>query len=501
MFLFGVANWLSIWLTPIWMLGVGAAIGLLALLVLWILLLVVNRRAAITASSMLWEGPTLPIFVVALLLTVFGVAGWFLASDRQEILSSLQRLPFVGTQELQVSLPASTDEASDPTVVDVGSAFRGDEFRSITINANADLILTIPGDEEQPDIRWPITGGEEFSKQRGIDISFETYGQQAIQLKAQNVGDRDTVASVQLATSPKHPQVNAVAITAISVFGFFALYWLLNWLFPKASAIALATAKSEMTQPQFFLLIGLGIFLLLLFLFIPYHTFGEDIKVLKDSGLTLIMVFAIFSAVWAASNSISEEIEGRTAITVLSKPISRRQFILGKFLGISWSTAVMFVLLGVWLLIIVSYKPIYDARETANTSPTWQACQVEMARTVPGLVLAFFETLVFAAIGVAISTRLPLLANLVICFAIYAFGHLTPLLMQSGADQFENVKFMAQFIATLLPVLDQFNIAPAIASGIAVPLSYMGMAAVYCFLYCAVMLLLALALFEDRDVG
>ena len=161
------------------------------------------------------------------------------------------------------------------------------------------------------------------------------------------------------------------------------------------------------------------------------------------------MVFAILQAVWGASTSLSEEIEGKTALTVLSKPIGRRQFVLGKFLGISWTLVVMFVLLGVWLLIIVAYKPIYDARETANTDPTWQECHMETMRTVPGLVLAFMESVVFAAISVAIATRLPFLANFVICFAIYAFGHLTPLMVQSGEGQLEMVNFMARFIATL----------------------------------------------------
>ena len=67
---------------------------------------------------------------------------------------------------------------------------------------------------------------------------------------------------------------------------------------------------------------------------------------LKDSGLTTIMVLAILVAVWTASVSVADEIEGRTALTLLSKPISRRQFVLGKFLGIVWPILLMFVVLG-----------------------------------------------------------------------------------------------------------------------------------------------------------
>ena len=320
-------------------------------------------------------------------------------------------------------------------------------------------------------------------------------------LSVRNESDEPARVVFRAMTAPLHPQTGTVYVTMVATVVLFLLYLIMQWTMPKTGAIALATAKSEMAQPLFAILLGLGAFALGVFLFIPYHTFGEDIKVLKDSGLTLIMVFAIFHAIWAASNSVAEEIEGRTALTVLSKPIGRREFILGKFFGISWSTAVLFVLLGVWLLVIVAYKPIYDARESANTSPTWQECHLEMVRTVPGLFLAYLETLVFAALGVAISTRLPMLANIMICFAIYAFGHLTPLLVQGSTGQLENVAFVARFIATILPVLDHFNSQAAVAAGVGVSYSYLLMATLYCALYCTIAMLLALVLFEDRDVA
>jgi ABC-type transport system involved in multi-copper enzyme maturation permease subunit len=272
-------------------------------------------------------------------------------------------------------------------------------------------------------------------------------------------------------------------------------------LFPKTAAVAMSTSKSQIAQPLYWILLMLGVTLLVLFIYIPYYTFGEDIKVLKDSGITLILVFAVLQAVWAASTSVEDEIEGKTALTVLSKPIGRRPFLLGKFLGISWTSAVFMTILGACLVVVLAYKPIYDARETAETDPVWQEAHAEVMRAIPGLVLAFMETLVFISISIAISTRLPLLANMTICFAIYAFGHLTAQLVQSGEGQLENVKFMAQFIATVLPVLDHFTIQAAIARGIDVPISYIATVGAYCALYCVMALLIALVLFEDRDLA
>ena len=101
----------------------------------------------------------------------------------------------------------------------------------------------------------------------------------------------------------------------------------------------------------------------------PYNTFGEDVKMLKDEDMTLIKVLAIVLALWTASVSIADEIEGRTALTVLSKPIGRRQFIVGKFLGILGPVAILFFVLGAIFLATVSYKVSYDARESSHARP------------------------------------------------------------------------------------------------------------------------------------
>lgn len=270
---------------------------------------------------------------------------------------------------------------------------------------------------------------------------------------------------------------------------------------PKVAAIMTTTAKEGAAQPLFFVILGIGAFLLVLFPFIPYNTFGEDIKVLKDSGLTLVMILAIILALWTASLSIADEIEGRTALTLLSKPIGRRQFILGKFLGILVPVALLFVILGVLFLGTVSYKVVYDAREHSQNAPTIENCRIAMFQIVPGMVLSFLETVVLAAISVAISTRLPILANLIISCSIYVVGHLVPLLAQTSEGKFEIVKFFGQFIAVVLPVLDNFNVQAAVATGRPVPLAYLGWALVYCVLYSTFALVAALFLFEDRDLA
>src|SRR5690606_15726237 len=98
--------------------------------------------------------------------------------------------------------------------------------------------------------------------------------------------------------------------------------------------IALATSKSEMAQPLYVVLLAIGAVAMVLFMIVPFNTLGEDIKLLKDSGMTLIMVLGLIQAVWSAGTSVADEIEGKTALTVLSKPVSRRSFLVGKYAGI-----------------------------------------------------------------------------------------------------------------------------------------------------------------------
>jgi ABC-type transport system involved in multi-copper enzyme maturation permease subunit len=292
-----------------------------------------------------------------------------------------------------------------------------------------------------------------------------------------------------------------VAGTVIAIAVLFAVAFLLRLLVPKLAAIASTTTKEGLSQPLFYLLLCIGAFLLLLFVYIPYNTFGEDTKVYKDQGLTLIMVMSVCFAVWTASVSIAEEIEGRTALTLLSKPIGRRQFILGKFLGVIGPVFILFVVLGALFLGDIPLKLVYDARESVQSKPTIAQCGAEIVQLLPGMVLAFLETLVLTSIAVAISTRLPILANLVICGSIYVLGHLGPLLVSAGVGQFEMVPFVGQLLATILPVLDHFNIYAAISAGKEVPWSYVGWATLYCGLYTSVAMLVALLLFEDRDLA
>ncbi|MFO7906986.1 MAG: hypothetical protein R6U98_30295 [Pirellulaceae bacterium] len=504
-------------LTPLWLLGVGLLGGMVLVAIFWAVLSFVSRATRVLAlqraAGEMWlsirEGVLLHVLIVASVFVAITILGTFSLRPLREsakILSSLPRLGEVGTFPRTVTIEGTPSGGPDEIVVppakEIPIQFRGEEMVALRVESSETISISHDPEADMDTLDSKnVTGGEPWSWQKRPN-SPSPLGEGTIDaLYVRNRGLDEATVAVTVTTDVPYPEVRVVPVAAMALFGIFFLYFLQAVFMPRLSAIALATFKSEMAQPLFYIVAIVGVVGLILSIYIPYNTFGEDIKMLKDSGLTWIRVLCILLAVWGASTTLSGEIEGRTALTVLSKPVRRRSFVIGKFFGIGWTTALMFILLGAVLLAVVSYKTVYDARETAAEMPTWQACYLEMVSTVPGLVLAFMETMILAALSVAISTRLPMFANFMICFTVYVLGHLIPLISQATVGQFEIVKFVGRFSAAIFPNLEAFDMQSALAGGLAVPNEYLGVSLIYCLLFSTVALLLALILFEDRDLA
>lgn len=278
----------------------------------------------------------------------------------------------------------------------------------------------------------------------------------------------------------------------------------------RTGVIARATTKEAVRQPLFLLMLVIGILLIVVNTFLPFFSLGEDIKMLKDCGLATILISGLLLAVWTSSTSIASEIEGKTAMTLLSKPITRRQFVVGKYIGILQSVMMLIVPLMIIFSAFIFYKVGYDARESGGEVPgmfqegtfmpdTERAMAV--LQVLPGFALIFLEIAVLTAVSVAISTRMPMVVNIVTSLAIFVIGHITPMLVQSGAIKIEIVDFMARLIATILPNLDYFNMSAAVSTGQFIPPSYLLAALAYATVYGGAAILLSFILFEDRDLA
>ena len=102
--------------------------------------------------------------------------------------------------------------------------------------------------------------------------------------------------------------------------------------------LARLTAAEAIRQPIYLLLTTTCVILTGLAPFIKLHRFGEDGKLVRDTGLACHFVFGLFVAGYAACSSLAREMRSGTASAVLSKPVSREVFFLAKFLGIAGVT-------------------------------------------------------------------------------------------------------------------------------------------------------------------
>ena len=483
----------QLWITPLWILSLGVTAAVVILAVLYGLMVLVWPAGAYSVRQAAGDGLLTPIACVAgafVLLTVLASA----SMPVDDMWDSLTRLPTAHEHTATFTIAPNAED--QPLDVDI----RADELLWYTLATDGDLRLSTEKGRGFVAVDFTLTDGDDYDWDPAKKYP-RIFQDRITTLYATNPNDQPVDLALTYETDVEMPEVHHLPIVMMSVLAVVLLYFMLEILFPGVATVAVGTAKEAISQPLFMVLTILGAVALVIFVFIPYHTFGEDVKMLTDSGLTTIMVLGILFALWTSSTSVSEEIEGKTALTMLSKPVSRRQFVIGKFLGILWPLLVMFVILGAILLITISYKVVYDARESSQPTPDWQLCYTTMVSAIPGLVLAYMQAAVLAAISVAISTRLSMLPNLIIVGSIYVIGNLLPQIVRTSAGDIPFIAFTGKLLSVILPVLNHFNIQPAIAAGVAVPYEYLIRAGIYCLLYCAAAMVLALLLFEDRDLA
>ena len=484
-------------LPPIWLLCAGSLIAAAIALLVWAVVKLVAPRAGNELRASLAEGFLGPMAWLLLGLSAVAVALTPLV-PLEQMSRSLVRLVTAGEEATSLTIPPNVEFETyelDLRPQELAS-FGMESDRSLLVRTQQPIagfaLLKVPDVDLLADTPW------EWVRSEGDTNPF--LGVRA-KLEVTNASSEPATLTIRSTLVPEYPEVAILPWTVAVVLAILAIHVLLRLFLPRVAAVAAVTVKEAVAQPVFLVALVAGTVAIITFIVIPYNTFGEDVKMFKDSGLTLVKVLSLLVVIWTASLTVAEEIEGRTALTVLSKPLNRQQFVIGKYIGLALAVLLIVLLLGSVLMASTSFKVIYDAREASETEPIWRDCANEMITVVPGLTLSFLEACLLAAVSVAVSTRLGLVPNMIICFAVYTLGHLVPLVVQSSVGKFAIVRFVGQFFATLLPVLDHFTIEAAVVGGVPVPWSYLGWAAAYAGLYATVALLVALVLFQDRDLA
>ncbi|MFA4028900.1 MAG: hypothetical protein GDYSWBUE_001365 [Candidatus Fervidibacterota bacterium] len=226
---------------------------------------------------------------------------------------------------------------------------------------------------------------------------------------------------------------------------------------------------------------------------------GEEKKFVFDFGLGSITLFGMLITIFLGATMIPSEVDRRTIFTILSKPVRRWQFLLGKFLGLALTTLVTVACMGILLVVIHSYVA--------------KGLDVNVIKAV---ALAFFQLLIIGAIALAASTRGSLAFNIVFAVLIYFVGAQSSSLLALAepekhlaverAQHEEAISWKAyvfrgvlKTIYWLVPHLDNFDVRQAIVTESVVPWQTVINSILYGLLYCSVLILVAVVLFQDQE--
>jgi ABC-type transport system involved in multi-copper enzyme maturation permease subunit len=224
------------------------------------------------------------------------------------------------------------------------------------------------------------------------------------------------------------------------------------------------------------LIIGAGVVLSAL-------SYVESERILQDFGLASIRLFSVAIAIFVGVSLIHREVERRTVYTILSKPLSRAEFLLGKYVGL---------LLTIWMqmaIMVVAFVIV-----SLGTGAPLNA----------GHAVAFALTALELAVVVAVATLFsafttPLLASF-FSVGIWTLGHLTRDLRDIGlSSDSESIREATAFLHNVLPDLESFNFSIEATHNLAFGPADVWLPLLYGVGYVAVLLVGSVAIFERRD--
>ncbi len=251
----------------------------------------------------------------------------------------------------------------------------------------------------------------------------------------------------------------------------------------RIGTIAVNTVREAVRNKLLYALLLFAVLLILSGTFLSNLSYVESERILQDIGMAAIRLLGVAIAIFVGVGLIHREVDRRTVFTILSKPLSRAEFLLGKFAGL---------VLTIWMQMAIMVV-VFAGVSLAMGAPL-----------TPGHGAAFLLVATELAVMVAIATffsafTTPMLASF-FSGGLWIVGNLTRDLRDIGAQSpVESIQSLTLWLHRLLPDLDAFNLTVEAVHGLPIAASDVWLALVYGASYSAVVLVAAVSLFERRD--
>lgn len=251
----------------------------------------------------------------------------------------------------------------------------------------------------------------------------------------------------------------------------------------RIHALAGNTFREAIRNRLLYVLLGFGVLMILSGVLLATLSYVEVDEILQDVGLAAIRFFGTGIAIFVGIGLIHNEVDRRTIFTILSKPVSRPEFLIGKWAGLTFTVWLQLLLMGL-----------------AFASVSWLAgapLGLEHALAVGMIGLELMVLVAIATFFSAFTT--PMLAAF-FSVGLWMTGHLSRDLHALGQQSdLESVSTMASFVFMLLPDFEVFNKTLEAVHGLPIPPAEVMMACVYALGYTVAMLTLGSMIFSRRD--
>ena len=236
-------------------------------------------------------------------------------------------------------------------------------------------------------------------------------------------------------------------------------------------------------------LYNLVLFVLLLTgaaIFIGELSGGQERKIIVDLGLSAMLLFGVFIAIFVGVGLVYKEIERRTIYTIFAKPVTRGEFIVGKYLGLCLTLLVNVVVMGTG----VSLALIYVSRG-------WDPLALSIW---PAILLIYVELMILTGVALLFSSFSSPALSALLTFFIFIIGHFSADLKGLAASMGSGgARWLFSALYYLLPNLANLSYVTPAAHGQLPQVTHVVAAVLYSLVYIAVVLAAATLIFSRRN--
>jgi len=252
----------------------------------------------------------------------------------------------------------------------------------------------------------------------------------------------------------------------------------------KVFALALNTSREAIRNKILYSLLLFACLLTGVSIAFGSVSIGDPLKFVKDFSLFSISLFGVVTTVVLGATLLSKEVGKRTIYTILSKPVARWQFLLGKFCGLLATLTMLMALMAAALLLLLR---VWEGSVDWALLPAIGAMLLELAVLLA--VALFFSSIVVT----------PALGGLLTAAAFVVGRSTSMLLYFSTPDQPPVLRTFTRAVYLVLPHLDRLYVADRVVAGEPLPLAYYLHAVAYAAAYTAFLLLLSVLIFRRRE--